>query len=445
MIFDYVFIGGGVANLAAANYLFDSGASKILVIEKGLLASQRHCPGAKKDTCVHCRNVCHVVEGLGGSNALFGNKLCYFPASDGVLQTIQKETLSRAACYLESLLAPYFSAKYITQNPSCPPRKNYYSDVLSRREFAEMIAQLTRRLHADGVLQIKSDVAEVRKTAGGFFAIMTREGLTINSANVIVGTGRSSQYWFREVLRSLRVAYSEQAPDVGIRIESDAESFGESYYYQIDPKFKFEFPPYGSARTFCAHNRGVVVPVQLGGAFYADGAFPTEFTNKNNIALMTRAHDPISLQDLEQWCGDVNRFTSNSLVITDIEINTCDTALNNAATILSTIPSWPSYSHQKLMSLLIQRLLAEPIRFLRSKEALNTRLRIYAPAIDRFWPIPELGENFETSCPGLFIVGDAAGLSRGFVQAMISGVSWALDHHLVKSARAPRSICSASV
>ena len=35
MMIDYIFIGGGVTNLAAANYLLDSGESNILVIERG--------------------------------------------------------------------------------------------------------------------------------------------------------------------------------------------------------------------------------------------------------------------------------------------------------------------------------------------------------------------------------------------------------------------------
>ena len=136
------------------------------------------------------------------------------------------------------------------------------------------------------------------------------------------------------------------------------------------------------------------MPVQFGGAFYADGAFPAKFTTKNNIALMTRTEEPIFLEDLEKWCTDVNRFGSKSLVLADIDLNACRTPDDAAAAITSVIPNWPSRSHGHLMSRLIKRLFDEPVVIMKHSTKAANQVRVYGPAIDRFWPLPVLGNNF---------------------------------------------------
>jgi uncharacterized FAD-dependent dehydrogenase len=53
-------------------------------------------------------------------------------------------------------------------------------------------------------------------------------------------------------------------------------------------------------------------------------------------------------------------------------------------------------------------------------------VRIYGPAIDLYWPSPVLSSGFRTQIDGLSVIGDAAGVSRGIVQALVSGAAWAL-------------------
>ena len=153
------------------------------------------------------------MSGLGGSNALFGNKLCYFPASAGVLNVIGPDRLAQSTAYLENLLSPYFSSKYVREDREYSLRKHYYSDVLSQSEFAEMISRMTSRLECSRQLRVKTTVVDVQKR-NGVFTIKTADGAVIKGGNVIVGTGRSSQRWLRQTLRMLRVAYSELKPNV---------------------------------------------------------------------------------------------------------------------------------------------------------------------------------------------------------------------------------------
>ena len=86
-----IFIGAGVSNLIAANRLLDYSINDFIILEKGKLLNNRKCIAEKKMTCAFCNNGCQTIEGVGGANAIHGNKLCYFPASNHVAKFLNKK------------------------------------------------------------------------------------------------------------------------------------------------------------------------------------------------------------------------------------------------------------------------------------------------------------------------------------------------------------------
>ena len=52
---------------------------------------------------------------------------------------------------------------------------------------------------------------------------------------------------------------------------------------------------------------------------------------------------------------------------------------------------------------------------------------IYGPEIKFYSNVVECDENFETKLPGLYCIGDGAGITRGIVQSAASGLAVA-DH-----------------
>jgi uncharacterized FAD-dependent dehydrogenase len=67
----------------------------------------------------------------------------------------------------------------------------------------------------------------------------------------------------------------------------------------------------------------------------------------------------------------------------------------------------------------------DKIAMLASNFDVPAELVLYGPSIDNFWPRVALSSNFETSNPGLFVIGDSAGYSRGIYQALVAGRAWA--------------------
>ncbi len=438
MKYDYVFVGAGPANLAAANILLQRGRTNILILEEGNAFKRRGCPGLRQSLCSHCNGeLCHVVGGEGGSSALFGNKLCYFPASSRILEFFEPETAATAIRYLDGLLSPQFQSRQsqvispvLTDDKGmCPSpmRKDYTSDVLLKAGYEQLIHKLLSAPRNADVIRVNAAVTDIAQATGSRFRVTTDSGAMVEADHVILGCGRASYRFLDRVFASLGVECEQCLPDIGIRLEAPREMFTREFSYQGDPKYKFEHLTFGTSRTFCGCHGGIIVPVKFGDAYYADGAFGDSFAASSNLAFMVRAHKPLPIDKLEQWCRDVNSVASHGLLLGELPLD-CSGPEQLAAAIGGLIPYWPTGDHQIMITELLKLTLGGRVTLLKQSTSSTSPVKVFGPAIDMYWPRPKLLRDLETCVPGLYVSGDAAGVSRGIVQAMVSGVAWAMSH-----------------
>jgi uncharacterized protein len=434
LTYDYVFVGAGPANLAAANVLLNRGITNILVLEEGSGLNKRACPGLSKSLCTHCNGMlCHVTGGEGGSSARLGNKLCYFPASKRILRYFDRHILSLANNYLDELLSPHFDSRLSDDDPhECeintfgPIQKHYIADVLLRREFGQLIETLLSEPRRAGVIRLNAPVTEIRKRDSSDFGLMTATDLRVQAKRIVFGSGRTSYRFLTRMFQALGIEYEDNQPDVGIRVEAAREFVTSGCTYQADPKYKFIHPPYGSSRTFCGCDGGIIVPVKFGRSYYADGAFGDELTGVANVAFMVRSLERISIDDLESWCARVNLSSKGSLLLGEVPL---DAATTNQAVgkIMALVPDWLTEHHEKLMTKLLTWAFGSGTPLLRPSDQSESKVRIYGPAVDLYWPRPRLRKGLATNVRGVFVLGDVTGVSRGFVQAMVCGAAWAIN------------------
>jgi hypothetical protein len=416
-----IFIGAGVSNLVAANRLLDDSIDDFIIIEQGNHLDDRKCEGEKVFTCKKCSHGCSTLEGVGGANALHGNKLCYFPASEEISKSFTSIEINCALNFIQKLAYPYFDKCFNSKNQEKANKKYYNSDVLNKQHFKKLIEQLTFKVRNN--IRTNTQVTGIIRTNQGY-SIKTKLGKEFLCEKLVIGTGRSSYSFLKSQLDNLGIEYSYQTQDIGIRIEAHKDCFSKNYYYQVDPKFKFKWPNLGSGRTFCAHNQGKIVPVRYGNSFFADGAFGNKFGNYNNIALMVRTNIPLMDDEIESWCLEINKYSNNNLRLGKISLNQSNK--NLISEIMNLIPTFPTESHKNLMFKLLNELFFGNNKILKENKNNNTMLTVYGPAIDRQWVTPLLTDNFSVGTKNnLFILGDAIGKSRGFVQAMFSGAIWA--------------------
>jgi len=428
MKYDVIFIGAGFSNLAAANQLYDLGFSNFLILEKGQQFNDRNCRGESNFSCEQCA-ICNTIEGVGGANALNGNKLCYFPASKHITEDFSLQDIDKSLNYLSILLKYYFDNDFnlLKDTTNCQTRyskKYYFSDVYFQNDFAKIVKMLTRRIE-DKIIE-KQNVCSIIKR-DDIYLIKTDSRHIFKTKRIVFGTGRTSYYTLPILLKPLEAKFSPQVQDIGIRIETDCDYFTDTYRYQADPKIKFDFGTLGSARTFCAHNKGKVVPVRFGKSFFADGAFSSEPTTKNNIAIMTRITKPLSNETLENWMREINKLAKNTLLLGNIVLD--DNFITNFKRLM---PAFTTKEHEDIMIKTLNNLLCDENAIIKK----GATIGVYAPAIDLQWAKPKLKKDFSLyNDENIYVIGDAAGKSRGFVQALFSGVCWAnifLESNAVK-------------
>jgi hypothetical protein len=167
--------------------------------------------------------------------------------------------------------------------------------------------------------------------------------------------------------------------------------------------------------------------VKFGGAYYADGAFGDKFSASSNLAFMVRAQKPVSIDDLERWCSAVNSSASGGLLLGEVSLDVSGPE-QLASAINALIPYWPTEDYQIMILELLRLTLGGEVTLLRRREFGPSSVKVYGPAIDLYWPRPKLIKGLETTVAGLHMSGDVTGVSRGIVQAMVSGVAWAINH-----------------
>lgn len=418
-MFKYAFIGAGPAALNAVADLPVEDRLASVIVEAGFSGNRKVCPSLKSQSCSSCfGEKCHVINGIGGASATFGNKYCHFPASSGVQELMSVKTVVQAE-------ASAHGRSVVVQHPNVPNRKVYDVSIAHADSYRAAIDDLISDVQSTTPILKGWSVESIKRLGAYWFRLVSEAGETIDTENVVIATGRSGHIALRRWLDQLGIGYSENSPDIGVRIEAPSNSISRQFLYQDDPKFKFDFGELGQARTFCTCKGGQIVPVKFGNGFFADGAFVRKDTGRTNVALMARTGEVFEPQALEEWCQSVNEASEDRLLLGAFDnFSGSDSSLEQA--IYDVIPKGPSPRYKKALQALLHRLLNDPsCQIFDGATGEHGLLKVFGPSIDLYWPKVRLSQGFKSSVDGVYVIGDAAGVSRGIVQAMAAGKSWA--------------------
>lgn len=426
-MFKYAFIGAGPATLSAVVELPLDDRKASVVIDAGFMVKRKVCPSLKSQSCSSCfEDKCHVINGVGGASATFGNKYCHFPASSGVQELMSAQPIARVE-------ASTHRRRVVVQHPNVPNRKVYDVNIAHADSYRATIQDLVSDVQSTTPILEGWSVERIERFGADWFRLVAESGESIDTENVVIATGRSGHIALRRWLDQLGIEYAENSPDIGVRIETPSNTISKQFLYQDDPKFKFDFGGLGQARTFCTCKGGQIVPVKFGNGFFADGAFVRKDTGRTNVALMARTGEVFEPQLLEEWCQSVNEASEGRLLLGAIDkFSGSDSTLEQD--ILDVIPEGPSPQYKKALQALLHRLLNDPsCQVFDGAKGEHGPLKVFGPSIDLYWPKVQLSRGFKASVEGIYVIGDAAGVSRGIVQAMAAGKSWA---HSVSSSAA---------
>ena len=443
--YDVAIIGGGPAAIYAGwEFSVQYPDVSVLILEEGHPVEKRYCPLAagKVDHCLRCVP-CAIMRGFGGAGAFSDGKYNFTTEFGGWLPDyLPKKTVMDLIDYVDSINCSHGApgATFTTKN-STIGRAALAHDLhllngkvrhLGTENNLQIMENIYRELKEKVDILCDTKVESFRKEEDTFYLETTAGQFT--SDYLIAAPGRAGAEWFTEEGRKLGLSFTNNAVDVGVRVEVPALVFKHITDEVYEAKLQYRTKQYNDlVRTFCMTPNGYVVAentdgiVTVNGHSYADPDLQSENTN---FALLVSNKFTEPFKEPHQYGKRIASF-SNLLgggvllqrfgdLVKGRRTNERRLAKSFTRPTLSATPG-------DLSLVLPKRQLDDIIEMIYALDKIapgmaNDDTLLYGVEVKFYSARMALDNHLETEIPNLFAVGDGAGITRGLSQASASGV-----------------------
>ena len=461
--FDVALIGGGPAAVFAAyEFSLKYPELKVVILEEGHPIEQRKCPLAQKkvDHCLRCVP-CDIMRGFGGAGAFSDGKYNFTTEFGGWLnEYLPHNEVIDLIDYVDELNcrhgAPgeYFSTKNCTIGAKALGYDLHLLNAKVRHLGTEnnliIMENIYKHLLENGIeIRCNSHVEKILRE-GERFVLPVRGKGEIECTYLIAAPGRAGAEWFTEQCKDLGLSFINNQVDIGVRVEVPAQVFKHITDEVYEAKLVYRTQRYNDlVRTFCMNPGGIVSEEHYNPGFhntfnqsiavvnghsYADEASHTENTNFAML-VSTSFTEPFN-QPIEygRYIAQLgNMLTGGGIMVQrlgDLLMGrrTDESRLRKSttrATLTTAVPGDLSFvlPHRHLTSIIeALRAFNNVAPGLYSKNTL-----LYGVEVKFYSSKLAVDQNFETAVENFYAIGDGAGITRGLMQASVTGIVVARD------------------
>jgi len=445
--YDVIIIGSGPAGIFAALELVKNPHLKILMIEKGGDIPDRSCPMLESSIpCVQCK-LCSILCGWGGAGAYSDGKLTLTPEFGGWLKEyISTDELSRFIEYVDSIYCSFGAGGAVHGEDAAalsqlkkksagynleliPARIRHIGTDLCREVLKKIRDDLSNRV----TILFDTPVDRIRVNDGAVCGVTTGDGRTFEAHYVIAAAGREGSAWLAAEAKRLGLPVQKNPVDIGVRVELPAHIMKDITDVAYEGKFIYYTRRFHDrVRTFCMNPYGEVVKEYSEGVCSANGhSYRNRRTENTNFALLVSTDftkpfdDPIAYG---RYIAGLADLIGGGVIVQrlgDLKMGRRSTADRIAEG--SVRPTLDDATPGDLSFVLPYRHLHNILEMLEALDNVAPGVNsgdtlLYGVEVKFYSMKLKLTQGLETEVNNLFATGDGAGVTRGLIQASISGV-----------------------
>ncbi len=447
--YDVIIVGAGPAGIFAAIELSQIPNLSILLLEKGRGLKQRVCVAKDKGIpCPPCYP-CGMVSGWGGAGAFSDGKLTLSTEVGGYLpEYIGVDNLKTLMQYADDIYLKFGGANNVygvgeeveeLQRKAAQAQLRLIPVKLRHlgTDRCYHILEEMRRFLSDKVeIAMRCSAAQLLVEDYTIQGIKTDDGHIVKSDYVIVAPGREGADWLVSEARKHKLSLSNNPVDVGLRIELPAvvtenltrslyESKLEFFSKSFDDRVRsFCMCPYGEVATECTAGTDPVITVN-------GHSFAERKSNNTNFALLVSTtftkpfNEPI---EYGRYIARLANILGGGVIVQrlgDLLSGRRSTPERIRRGVVE--PTLKTATPGDLSFVLPYRYLTDILEMLQAMDKLSPGIYtrdtlLYGIEVKFYSARLHLTENLESEIKNLFAAGDGAGVTRGLMQASVSGI-----------------------
>lgn len=468
--YNVVVIGAGPAGIFTALELYrlNDPNYKVLIADEGKDIRKRACPARSKGECVRC-NPCNIMSGWAGAGAFSDGKLSLSEEVGGNLTDYMpvketRELIKYADSVYLDFGAPkevfglsdkkaddiaYECSKHNIKLIRCPVRHmgtEYSYDVL--KAMYDHLATMPgftflSETHADPVISGS-------KVTGAELTAKDGTKTQVSADYVVAAPGRGGADWLNKIAKKNNIEITNNEVDIGVRVECPNSVMDNLTKHLYEAKMIYYSDTFeNKVRTFCMNPGGIVSEEHYNAGFnntfknsiavvnghsYADEKSHTENTNFA-LLVSTRFTKPFE-QPIEygRYIAQLgNMLTGGGVIVQrlgDLLMGrrTDESRLKKS----TTRPTLTTATPGDLSFVLPHRHLTSIIEALRAFDKVAPGLYskntlLYGVEVKFYSSKIKVDNSFRTGVNGFYAIGDGAGITRGLMQASVTGIVVARD------------------
>ena len=446
--YDVLIVGAGPAGIFAALELTAGpNPPRVALLDKGRDLAARDCPHKRRSVACSGCNPCSIVTGWGGAGAFSDGKLTLTTEYGGSLdQYLGRETLARFIEYVDRIYL-HFGA----------PEKVYGTDPATIADIARKAAAadlalipavirhlgterchdilMAMRRHLEGRVTVitSAPVAELDVHDGRVAGVRLADGRRLTADYVIAAPGREGAKWFASEATRIGLELETNPIDIGVRVELPAVVTAHLTDHIYESKLIYYTKSFDDrVRVFCMAPHGEVVIENNDGLITVNGHSYADYkTDRTNFALLVSKtftepfKEPIAYG--KNIAALANMLGGSVLVqrLGDLLAGRRSTEKRIARGMVQ--PSLAEATPGDLSLVLPYRHLVDILEMMQALDKVapgvySRHTLLYGVEVKFYSARPRLADTLETQVANLFAAGDGAGVTRGLIQASVSGV-----------------------